>query len=203
MSSKIKVGILGATGMVGQNYVRLLNQHPWFDVAYVAASSQSANKTYEDAVAGRWHMSYPIPESVRDLIMQDKPNICARQNKCAVLFSGISVWDKKAVAALELEYASNGFAVISNNSAHRFTSDVPMVIPEINFQHLHIIPFQRKKRGWSSGLIAVKSNCSIQSYMTPLYALIKGGYEISQNNSHHASGIVGRGNTRPVGLGCH
>ena len=177
MSSRIKVGILGATGMVGQNYICLLNHHPWFDVAYVAASSQSANKTYEDAVAGRWHMSSPIPESVRDLIVQDAADISAAQNKCDIVFSAVSM-DKKAVAALELEYASKGIAVISNNSAHRFTSDVPMVIPEINFQHLDIIPFQRKKRGWSSGLIAVKSNCSIQSYMTPLHALMKEGFGI-------------------------
>ena len=152
MSSKIKVGILGATGMVGQNYVRLLNQHPWFDVAYAAASSQSANKTYEDAVAGRWHMSYPIPESVRDLIVQEHRTFQPYKTNAAVLFSAVSL-DKKAVAALELEYASNGFAVISNNSAHRFTSDVPMVIPEINFQSIcTLFRFNERNGDGAAGL---------------------------------------------------
>jgi aspartate-semialdehyde dehydrogenase len=199
MSSKIKVGILGATGMVGQNYIRLLDGHPWFEVAYVAASSQSANKTYEEAVAGRWHMSRPIPESVQDLVVQDASDVSAAQNKCDIVFSAVSL-DKKAVAALELDYASKGFAVISNNSAHRFTFDVPMVIPEINPEHLDIIPFQRKKRGWSSGLIAVKSNCSIQSYMTPLYALMKEGYEIRRMVITTLQALSGAGYPGPSAL---
>ena len=199
MSSRIKVGILGATGMVGQNYVRLLNQHPWFEVAYVAASSQSANKTYEEAVSGRWHMSCPIPESVRDLVVQDASDVSAAQNKCDIVFSAVNM-DKKAVAALELDFASKGFAVISNNSAHRFTFDVPMVIPEINPEHLDIIPFQRKKRGWSSGLLAVKSNCSIQSYMTPLYALMRDGYEIRRMLVTTLQALSGAGYPGPSAL---
>ena len=199
MSSRIKVGILGATGMVGQNYICLLNQHPWFEVGYVAASSQSAGKTFEEAVAGRWHMSCPIPESVRDLFVQNASDVSAAQNKCDVVFSAVNM-DKKTVATLELEYASKGFAVISNNSAHRFTSDVPMIIPEVNPEHADIIPFQRKKRGWSSGLIAVKSNCSIQSYMTPLYALVREGYEIRRMVITTLQALSGAGYPGPSAL---
>jgi aspartate-semialdehyde dehydrogenase len=199
MSSRIKVGILGATGIVGQNYVRLLNQHPWFEVAYVAASLQSANKIYEEAVSGRWHMSCPIPEIARDLVVQDASDVSAAENKCDVVFSAVNM-DKKAVAALELDYASKGFAVISNNSAHRFTSDVPMIIPEINPEHLDIIPVQRKKRGWSSGLIAIKSNCSIQSYMTPLYALMRDGYEIRRMLVTTLQALSGAGYPGPSAL---
>jgi aspartate-semialdehyde dehydrogenase len=199
MSSRIKVGILGATGMVGQNYVRLLNQHPWFEVAYVAASSQSAGKTFEEAVAGRWHMRCPIPENVRGLAVHDAADVSAAKDECCVVFSAVNM-DKNAVAALELEYALKGFAVISNNSAHRFTFDVPMVIPEINPEHLDIIPFQRKKRGWSSGLIAVKSNCSIQSYMTPLYALKKEGYEIRRMIVTTLQALSGAGYPGPSAL---
>jgi len=199
MSSKIKVGILGATGMVGQNYIRLLEGHPWFEVAYVAASAQSAGKKYEEAVSGRWHMNGPIPESVRDFVVCDATDVSAAIHQCSVVFSAVSM-DKKAVAALELEYASNGFAVVSNNSAHRFTADVPMIIPEINPEHLDIIPVQRKKRGWSSGLIAVKSNCSIQSYMTPLHALMRKGYEVKRMFVTTLQALSGAGYPGPSAL---
>ncbi len=173
---KISVGIIGATGMVGQNYIRLLENHPWFEVVYVAASPGSAGKRYIDAVAGRWHMETEIPHRVEDLMVSDANRISKAKGKCKLLFSALEL-DKKKVAELELGYASEGFAVVSNNSAHRWTDDVPMMIPEVNPHHLDIIPAQRKKRGWSSGLIAVKSNCSIQSYMTPIYALEHAGYK--------------------------
>ncbi|HUV08423.1 MAG TPA: aspartate-semialdehyde dehydrogenase [Spirochaetia bacterium] len=176
---RIKVGVLGATGMVGQNYIRLLDNHPWFEVAYVAASPNSAGKRYEDAVAGRWHMRSPVPESARDLIVGDANQVSKARGKCGLVFSAVEM-DKAAISALELEYASGGFAVVSNNSAHRHTPDVPMVIPEINPLHLDIIPEQRKKRGWDTGLLAVKCNCSIQSYMTPLYALLRAEYRVSR-----------------------
>ncbi len=176
---KIAVGIIGATGMVGQNYIRLLENHPWFEVKYVAASPGSSGKRYDEAVAGRWHMSEQIPEGIGELIVGDANQISEAQNKCTLIFSAVEM-DKSAVAKLEIEYASNGFAVVSNNSAHRFTEDVPMIIPEINPDHLEIIHTQRVNRGWDKGLIVVKSNCSIQSYMAPLYALLQAGYEVKR-----------------------
>ncbi len=177
--NKIKVGILGATGMVGQSYICLLNNHPSFEVNYVAASPGSSGKSYKEAVAGRWHMKEDIPDSVKNLIVGDANNVSHAKNKCRLVFSAVEM-KKKDVQELELKYASSGFAVVSNNSAHRHTDDVPMVIPEINHDHLDIIPEQRKMRGWSDGLLVVKSNCSIQSYMAPLYALISEGYSVNR-----------------------
>lgn len=175
MSRKTQVGILGATGVVGQNYLRLLHNHPWFEVTYVAASPRSAGKKYSEAVASRWHMDKEIPPAVRDMVVEDAGNVDRALGRCSVVFSAVDL-DKQAVAALEVSYAAQGFAVVSNNSAHRGTPDIPMIIPEVNPEHLEIIPIQRQSRGWGKGLIAVKSNCSIQSYMTPLYALIRAGY---------------------------
>ncbi len=175
MSNRIPVGVLGATGMVGQNFIRLLSSHPWFEVAYVAASPTSAGKTYAQAVAGRWQMATPIPEAVAKLVVEDAGNVEAAKGRCALVFSAVDL-DKKAIAALELAYAAAGFAVVSNNSAHRGTPDVPMIIPEVNPEHLDVIAAQRKARGWTTGCLAVKSNCSIQSYMTPVWALMKAGY---------------------------
>ena len=179
MSQKIQVGILGATGMVGQNFIRLLANHPWFEIAYLAASPKSAGQTYYDAVAGRWHMNSVIPEKIGNLIVQDASAVSRAKGACQLVFSAVEM-DKEAIAALELEYAAAGFAVVSNNSSHRWTPDVPMVIPEINHAHLDMIPIQRKNRGWSTGLLAVKSNCSIQSYMTPLYAILQAGYNVDK-----------------------
>jgi aspartate-semialdehyde dehydrogenase len=175
MADRIEVGILGATGMVGQYYIHLLRNHPWFRVAYVAASPNSAGKKYAEAVAGRWHIAADIPSEVKDLIVEDANRVERASGRCAMLFSAVDM-EKQAVRDLEARYAERGFAVVSNNSAHRATPDVPMVIPEINGDHLAVIPAQRKNHGWTSGLIAVKSNCSIQSYMAPLYALQKAGY---------------------------
>jgi len=175
MTQRINVGVIGATGMVGQSYIRLLANHPWFEVAYVAASPQSAGKTYAEAAAGRWHMYGDIPEPVGKLVVGDANDVDAARGKCAFVFSAVSL-DKKAVAALECAYAAAGFPVISNNSAHRSTPDVPMIIPEINPGHLDVIAAQRNARGWTTGCIAVKSNCSIQSYMTPIWALWQAGF---------------------------
>lgn len=175
MAKRIPVGVLGATGMVGQNFIRLLEGHPWFEVTYVAASPQSAGKSYAEAVKGRWHMSTPLPAAVGRLVVTDASDVAAAAGKCAVVFSAVDL-DKKAIAALELAYAAAGFAVVSNNSAHRATADVPMVIPEVNPAHLEVIHDQRRARGWTSGCLAVKSNCSIQSYMTPIWALMQAGF---------------------------
>ncbi len=176
---KLKVGIIGATGMIGQNYVKLLSNHPWFEVTYLAASPSSAGKKYRDAVAGRWHMRENIPQEFRDIVVEYASSVEKAIGKCNLMFSAVEM-DKHAFAALEAEYASKGFAVVSNNSAHRSTEDVPVLIPEINPEHLNIIPEQQKRHGWRQGFIVVKPNCSIKSYMLPLYALIKAGYLVDK-----------------------
>jgi len=176
MATRIPVGILGATGMVGQNFIRLLENHPWFEVTYVAASPSSAGKTFAQAVAGRWHMTTPLPAAIGKLVVEDASNVAAAKGRCALMFSAVDL-DKKAIAALEVAYAAAGFAVVSNNSAHRGTPDVPMIIPEVNPEHLDVIAAQRQARGWTTGCLAVKSNCSIQSYMTPIWALMQAGYQ--------------------------
>ncbi len=176
MAQRMNVGVIGATGMVGQNYLRLLADHPWFEVSYVAASPQSAGKTYAEAVAGRWHMNGEIPAGVQDLVVGDASDVASAKGKCELIFSAVSL-DKKAVLALELDYAKAGFPVVTNNSAHRATPDVPMVIPEVNPDHLDVIAAQRAAHGWTTGCIAVKSNCSIQSYMTPVWALWQAGFK--------------------------
>jgi aspartate-semialdehyde dehydrogenase len=182
--AKIPVGILGATGMVGQMYIALLADHPWFEVRYVAASPRSAGKTYAEAVAGRWHLRGSWPEGVGSLVVADANDTAAARNAakrgdCGFVFSALDM-GKDTIRALEEAYAAGGIPVVSNASAHRWTPDVPMLIPEINPHHTDIIPVQRKNRGWDRGFIAVKPNCSIQSYMAPVYALIKAGYEVSR-----------------------
>jgi aspartate-semialdehyde dehydrogenase len=179
MDRKIKVGVIGATGVIGQNYLRLLSDHPWFEVVYLAASPNSAGKKYTDAVAGRWHMKTDIPEKFRNIIVEDASLVEKAVGKCSLIFSAVEM-EKQAILAVESEYAKQGFAVVSNNSAHRSTEDVPVLIPEINADHLDIIPLQQKKHGWNKGFIVVKPNCSIQSYMIPLYALMKAGYKIDK-----------------------
>jgi len=176
---KVKVGIIGATGMVGQNFVRLLSDHPWFEIAHLAASPASAGKRYYEAVAGRWHMLKEIPKTVKDMVVADANTVGNATGKCSLIFSAVEM-DKNAIASLESEYASRGFAVVSTNSAHRYTEDVPVLIPEINAGHIAIIEDQQRKRGWNRGLIAVKPNCSIQSYMLPLWALMKAGYKVDK-----------------------
>ncbi|MBU3914409.1 aspartate-semialdehyde dehydrogenase [bacterium] len=176
---KLKVGVIGATGMVGQNYIRLLNNHPWFDVSYVAASSRSAGKSYQEAVAGRWLMEGDIPNSVRNLIVEDATNIEAAKSRCEFIFSAVEI-DKETVRNLEDQYAKREIPVVSNNSAHRHSPDVPMLIPEINAGHIDIIPEQFKRYGCKKGFVVVKPNCSLQSYMTPIYALINAGFPIKE-----------------------
>jgi aspartate-semialdehyde dehydrogenase len=179
MAEKIPVGIIGATGMVGQQYVRLLSGHPWFSIRFLAASPQSAGKRYSDAVTGRWHADGDVPEGVGGMIVEDAQDAAAAASNCRLVFSAVEM-KKEEIAKLEETYAASGIAVVSNNSAHRWTPDVPMIIPEINPHHADFLAIQRKNRGWKAGLIVVKSNCSIQSYMTPLYALMKAGYQIDR-----------------------
>jgi len=178
---KIPVGVLGATGMVGQQYITLLKDHPWFQVRFVAASPRSAGKKYRDAASGRIH--FPgVAETVGEMLVADANDVsraaeAAKAGDCAFVFSALEM-GKDEIRALENAYAAAGLPVISNASAHRWTDDVPVLVAEVNHQHTEIIPTQRKKRGWDKGFIAVKPNCSIQSYTTPLYALIKAGYVI-------------------------
>lgn len=168
---KYKVGVLGATGMVGQSYVNLLEGHPWFELSWVAASQKSAGKTYEEAVTGRWHMKKPIPRGGAGLDVRAVEQIKACADSCDFVFSAL---DSPIAKEFEEKYAAAGIPVISNASTHRHTPDVPMLIPEINPEHLDIIPAQKKARGWGRGFIVVKPNCSLQSYMAPLFALHRG-----------------------------
>ena len=163
MSEKLRVGILGATGMVGQRFISLLENHPWFEVVTVAASPRSAGKTYEEAVGGRWKMTNPMPEAVKKLIVKDVNEVEAISNEVDFVFSAVDM-TKDEIRAIEEAYAKAETPVVSNNSAHRWTPDVPMVVPEINPDHMKVIDFQKKRLGTNRGFIAVKPNCSIQSY---------------------------------------
>ena len=163
MSEKLRVGILGATGMVGQRFISLLEKHPWFEVVTVAASPRSAGKTYEEAVGGRWKMTTPMPEAVKKLIVKDVNEVEAISAEVDFVFSAVDM-TKEEIRAIEEKYAKAETPVVSNNSAHRWTPDVPMVVPEINPDHMRVIEFQKKRLGTTRGFIAVKPNCSIQSY---------------------------------------
>ena len=176
---KFNVGILGATGVVGQNYIKLLQNHPWFQIVDVAASPRSANKTYEEAVKQKWQMSFSIPQDIRSLIVRDVQNFDLLGNNVDFVFSAITLPNKDDIKNLEFKYAEKDIPVISNNSAHRWTPDVPMIIGEINHKHINIIPIQQKRRGFNTGFVVVKPNCSLQSYLTPIYALENAGYKIS------------------------
>jgi len=169
--NKLKAGILGATGMVGQRFVTLLENHPWFDVQCLAASPSSAGKTYAESVKGRWKLEEIIPEYSRSIMVKRvEEDINSIGSGVDLVFSALDL-DRKKTMEIEEAYASRGVAVISNNSAHRWTSDVPMIIPEINPGHSGLIDIQRKNRGWKKGLIVVKPNCSIQSYVPVIRAL--------------------------------
>lgn len=192
MSNKLRVGIIGATGMVGQRFACLLENHPWFEVKVVAASKSSAGSTYEDAVKNRWKMKSPIPENVKNLIVRDASQVEEICNMVDFVFCAISL-DKDKTKALEEEYAKHETPVISNNSANRNMPDVPMVIPEINGSHIEIIESQKKRLGTKRGFIAVKPNCSIQSYVPAISALMAYEPEIILACTYQA--ISGSGKT--------
>ena len=189
---KFNVGVIGATGMVGQRFLLLLENHPWFNVVCLAASSSSAGKKYRDAVK-RWHMQSPMPEKYADMNVSDasadKEKIAATVDFC---FCAVNM-PKEQIKELEYAYAKLECPVVSNNSAHRFTDDVPMVIPEINAEHLEVISAQKKRLGTSRGFIAVKSNCSLQSYVPLLHPLKKYGVESAAVCTYQA--ISGAGKT--------
>ena len=169
MSSKLKVGILGGTGMVGQRFVSLLENHPWFEVTTIAASPRSAGKTYEEAVKDRWKMDAPMPEGVKNLIVMDVNEVKDVSDQVDFVFSAVDM-TKDEVKRIEEEYAKTETPVVSNDKANRWTPDVPMMVPEINPDHMNVIEFQRKRLGTKKGFIAVKPNCSIQSYLPVLSA---------------------------------
>jgi aspartate-semialdehyde dehydrogenase len=171
---KWQVAVVGATGMVGQRFVSLLAEHPWFEIACLAASAKSAGKTYEEAVAGRWAFDWPIPPGCRNLVVKDAARVDEVTGDVDFLFCAVDM-PKADARALEDAYARAETPVISNNSAHRLTPDVPMIIPEINADHAAVIPAQRARLHTHAGFVAVKPNCSIQSYVPPLHALLAFG----------------------------
>jgi len=169
MSEKLKVGILGATGMVGQRFITLLENHPWFEVVTLAASAHSAGKTYAEAVGDRWKMETPMPEFVKHMVVKNVADVEDVVKDVDFVFSAVNM-PKDEIRAIEEEYAKTETPVVSNNSAHRWTPDVPMVVPEINPEHFEVIEHQRKRLGTTRGFIAVKPNCSIQAYTPALAA---------------------------------
>ncbi|HEX3077418.1 MAG TPA: aspartate-semialdehyde dehydrogenase [Lachnospiraceae bacterium] len=192
MSSKLRVGILGGTGMVGQRFIALLENHPWFEVVAIAASPRSAGRTYEEAVGDRWKMTTPMPEAVKKLIVMNVNEVEEVSSKVDFVFSAVDM-TKDEIKAIEEAYAKTETPVVSNNSAHRWTPDVPMVVPELNPEHLEVIADQRKRLGTTKGFIVVKPNCSIQSYTPALHALKEFGPKVVVATTYQA--ISGAGKT--------
>ncbi len=189
---KYRAGVVGATGMVGQRFVTLLKDHPWFDIAALAASSRSAGKTYAEAVAGRWAMTEALPDDIGNMPVLDASNIEDIAQRADLVFCAVDM-EKSAIRALEEAYAKAEVPVISNNSAHRWTEDVPMILPEVNAGHMDIIPAQRARLGTKRGFIAVKPNCSIQGYVPALSPLLDFGVEAVSVCTYQA--ISGAGKT--------
>lgn len=167
--NKLRVGVLGGTGMVGQRFIKILENHPWFEVKEIAASARSAGKTYGEAVEGRWKLEGEVPSGVRDLVIRDISDVQTIADNVDFVLSAVNM-SKDEIRAIEEQYAKTETPVVSNNSAHRWTPDVPMIIPEINPEHAEIIPMQKKRLGTTRGFIAVKPNCSIQAYTPALNA---------------------------------
>jgi aspartate-semialdehyde dehydrogenase len=194
MKQQYNVGIIGATGMVGQRFATLLENHPWFKVVALGASPRSAGKTYEEAVGKKWVMKTPIPEEMKDIVVMDATaDIEKIAEKVDFVFCAVDM-KKDEIKALEEAYAKAEVPVVSNNSAHRFTPDVPMVVPEINANHLEIIESQKKRLGTKKGFIAVKSNCSIQSYV-PALSPLKDKFGITKVLACTYQAISGAGKT--------
>lgn len=196
---RIRVGILGATGVVGQNYLRLLADHPWFEVVDLAASSRSAGSSYEEAVGDRWLMESSMPKDFRSMTVRDVTDYEAIPADIKLFFSATELDDKEATREFEFRYAKLGYPVVSNSSANRWTPDVPMIIPEINGDHLQVIKTQQSNRNLpQSGFVVVKPNCSVQSYLVAIHALREAGYpvkEILVNTLQALSGAGYRGLT--------
>ena len=192
MEKKLRVGVLGATGMVGQRFISLLENHPWYEVVTVAASPRSAGKTYEEAVGDRWKMTTPMPEAVKKLVVMNVNEVEKVAASVDFVFSAVDM-TKDEIRAIEEEYAKTETPVVSNNSAHRWTPDIPMVVPEVNPEHFDVIEFQKKRLGTTRGFIAVKPNCSIQSYAPVLTAWME--YEPYEVVATTYQAISGAGKT--------
>ena len=192
MNEKLRVGILGGTGMVGQRFISLLEDHPWFEVTTIAASPRSAGKTYEEAVGGRWKMKTPMPEKVKNIVVMNVNEVEKVASEVDFVFSAVDM-SKDEIRAIEEAYAKTETPVVSNNSAHRWTPDVPMVVPEINTEHFEVIKDQRKRLGTERGFVAVKPNCSIQSYAPVLTAWME--YEPYEVVATTYQAISGAGKT--------
>ena len=192
MKEKLHVGILGGTGMVGQRFISLLENHPWFEVTTIAASPRSAGKTYEEAVGGRWKMKTPMPEKVKNIVVMGVSEVEKVASEVDFVFSAVDM-GKEEIKAIEEAYAKTETPVVSNNSAHRWTPDVPMVVPEINTEHFEVIKDQRKRLGTERGFVAVKPNCSIQSYAPVLTAWME--YEPYEVVATTYQAISGAGKT--------
>jgi len=190
--AKLRVGILGATGMVGQRFISLLENHPWYEVVLVAASPRSAGKSYEEAVGERWKMDTPMPEAVKKLVVKNVNEVEAIAAEVDFVFSAVDM-SKDEIKAIEEAYAKAEVPVVSNNSAHRWTPDVPMIVPELNPEHMEVIESQKKRLGTKNGFIAVKPNCSIQSYTPMLHALRQFGVKTVVATTYQA--ISGAGKT--------
>lgn len=192
MEQKLRVGVVGATGMVGQRFITLLHEHPWYEIVCLAASPRSAGKTYEEAVSGRWAQKMEIPDFIKKMIVVSAADVEGIAEQVDFIFCAVDM-DKKELFLLEEEFAKSEIPVVSNNSVHRWTKDVPMVIPEINDSHMSIIEAQRKRLGTKRGFIAVKPNCSIQSYVPVLAALME--YNPTKVNVCTYQAISGAGKT--------
>ncbi len=192
LNEKLHVGVLGGTGMVGQRFISLLENHPWFEVTTIAASPRSAGRTYEEAVGGRWKMKTPVPESVKNLVVMNVNEVEKVASGVDFVFSAVDM-SKDEIKKIEEEYAKTETPVVSNNSAHRWTPDVPMVIPEINPEHFAVIDSQKKRLGTEKGFVAVKPNCSIQSYAPVLSAWME--YEPYEVVATTYQAISGAGKT--------
>ena len=189
------VGIIGATGMVGQRFITLLSDHPWFTIKLLAASPRSKGKTYSEAVDGRWKMKTDIPKDIAEMVLYDATaDIDEIASQVDFVFCAVDM-KKDEIKALEEKYAKAECPVVSNNSAHRFTPDVPMIVPELNFDHSKVIDAQRKRLGTKRGFISVKSNCSLQSYVPALYPLDKAGYTVKDVLVCTYQAISGAGKT--------
>ncbi len=189
--TKLRVGILGATGMVGQRFISLLENHPWFEVVTVAASPRSAGKTYEEAVGDRWKMVTPMPETIKNLIVMNVNEVDKVSKSVDFVFSAVDM-TKDEIKAIEEAYAKAETPVVSNNSAHRWTPDVPMVVPELNPEHFDVIADQKKRLGTEKGFIVVKPNCSIQSYAPALHALRQFGIKTVVATTYQAISGAGK-----------
>ncbi|MGN0369174.1 MAG: aspartate-semialdehyde dehydrogenase [Butyrivibrio sp.] len=192
MEKKLRVGILGGTGMVGQRFISLLENHPWFEVVAIAASPRSAGKTYKEAVGDRWKMTTPMPKSVEDMIVYNVLDVEKVASQVDFVFSAVDM-SKEEIKKIEEDYAKTETPVVSNNSAHRWTEDVPMVVPEINPEHFALIEYQKKRLGTTRGFVAVKPNCSIQSYTPAIFALKEFGPKLVVATTYQA--ISGAGKT--------